>query len=401
MTITNKQLHKRLISSVLLGLFAVLGSACSGDGKPAGAAQGAAAAAVPVNVQEAKPQAVPITVEAVGQTEGAREVEVRARVGGILVKRVYEEGAVVRAGQTLFQIDRVPLEIAAAQAKAKLAETQVLVEQTARESARMKGLLDQKAVSQKEFDDAVSAEALARATLLGAKASLRQAELDLSYSSVTAPVSGISGRAAVSEGTLVNTSTGSLLTTIVQSDPIWARFSVADADAAVLRLNSGPRSSIRKIELVLPDGSVYPLPGKLNFEARQIDPTRATVELRAEFPNREGRLLPGQFVRVRLTSGNREGAYLVSQKSVLQADQGRFVYVVGADNKVQIRPIKTAGSQGTDWVVVEGIAEGDRIVLDNLLKLRPGSLVKAEQAGNAPAGADPKPAGSPPASGKS
>lgn len=382
-------------------MFAVLGSACSGDGKPADAAQGAAAVAVPVSIQEAKPQAVPITVEAVGQTEGAREVEVRARVGGILMKRVYEEGAVVRAGQTLFQIDRVPLEIAVAQAKAKLAEAQARVEQTARESARMKGLLDQKAISQKELDDAVSADALARATLLGAQASLRQAELDLSYSNVTAPVSGISGRAAVSEGTLVNTSTGSLLTTIVQSDPIWARFSVADADAAVLKLSSGARSSIRKIELVLPDGSVYPLPGKLNFEARQIDPTRATVELRAEFPNHEGRLLPGQFVRVRLTAGNREGAYLVSQKSVLQGDQGRFVYVVGQDSKIQIRPVKTAGSQGTDWIVVEGLVAGDRIALDNLLKLRPGALVKAEQGGSAPAGADPKPAGSPPASGKS
>ncbi|TXH00407.1 MAG: efflux RND transporter periplasmic adaptor subunit, partial [Rhodocyclaceae bacterium] len=205
---------------------------------------------MPVTVIEMQPQKVPTRIEIMAQTEGARETEVRARVGGILVKRLYQEGETVKSGQPLFQIDRAPYEIALAEAKAK-------AEQTAREAARLKGLAEAKAIAQKDYDDAVSANAMAQAAL-------RQAELNLSYATVTAPVGGITGRSVVSEGTLLATGGGTLLTTVVQVNPMWVRFSIPEGElnAAMPEGRFKPQA-IRGVELVLPDGSSYPLRGKL------------------------------------------------------------------------------------------------------------------------------------------
>lgn len=223
-----KPIHKRKLFSIASQHFWValsvaigftIGGCSRGDTAPAPAAP----PPLPVAVQRAAPVNVPLTVEAVAQTEGAREIEVRARVGGILEKRVYEEGSAVRAGQVLFQIDRAPFEIALAQAKATLAEQRAKLKQAEREGVRLKDLVNQRAISQREYDDATSNLALAKATLQGADAKIREAELNLSYTIVTAPVSGLSGRAVRSEGALVDTATNSLLTTIVQADPIWVR----------------------------------------------------------------------------------------------------------------------------------------------------------------------------------
>ena len=220
-----KPIHKRKLFSIASQHFWValsvaigftIGGCSRGDTAPAPATP----PPLPVAVQRAAPVNVPLTVEAVAQTEGAREIEVRARVGGILEKRVYEEGSAVRAGQVLFQIDRAPFEIALAQAKATLAEQRAKLKQAEREGVRLKDLVNQRAISQREYDDATSNLALAKATLQGADA---KAELNLSYTTVTAPVSGLSGRAVRSEGALVDTATNSLLTTIVQADPIWVR----------------------------------------------------------------------------------------------------------------------------------------------------------------------------------
>ena len=226
----------------------VLLTACSGKDQapPAGGMP-----ALPVTVLEMQPTKAETSIEAVAQTEGAREVEVRARVGGILMKRVYEEGATVKAGQPLFQIDRAPLEVAVAQARAQLAETKARVDQTQREAARLKGLLAQQAISQREYDTASSDNAVAQASVQAAQASLRQAELNLSYATVTAPVSGMTGRAQVSEGTLVATGGGTLLTTLVQVNPIWVRFSVNDAELAAAMPEGRFRAqAIRGIELI-------------------------------------------------------------------------------------------------------------------------------------------------------
>ncbi len=294
----------------------------------------------------------------------------------ILQKLLYEEGAPVKAGQALFQIDQAPFEIALADARAK-------AEQAAREAARLKELLPQQAVSQKEYDDAQSNRAVTQAAL-------QQAELNLSYTSVTSPVAGSSGRAVKSEGNLISTS-DSLLTTVVQLNPIWVRFALSDGELAQLpggRLSPG---SVRGVEIVLPDGSAYPVKGKLNFAGSQIDPKLGTLQLRAEFPNAEDHVLPGQFVRTRLIVGRSDSVFLVPQPAVIQSDQGRMVFVANGENKVEPRPVKAGEWMGKDWIILGGLKAGDRVIVDNLLKLRPGALVAPHKPGDKPAGAPATP----------
>jgi membrane fusion protein (multidrug efflux system) len=381
-----KCLNRPFPRAVSRNLFAAFCAALTALGcSPAPAPQKPAPTPIAVSLIVAQPTQVPLTLEVVGQTEGPRDAEVRARVGGILQKRLYQEGEPVKAGQPLFQIDPVPYEIALNQAKAMQAEQKARLDQAQREAARLKGLLAQNAVSQKEYDDAASSEGILKADVQSAEAGVRQAELNLSYARVTAPVAGISGRAQRSEGSLVSVGSDSLLTNIVQIDPLWARFSVSEDELAQLRSTKALASS--RIEAVLLDGTVYPLPGRLNFAATRVDPKLSTVELRAEFKNADGILLPGQFVRIRIISGARE-AFLIPQTAVSQGDQGKFVYVVGPDNAAQIRPIKTEGSEGKNWVVVAGLKPGDQLVADNLLKIRPGSPLKPDVA-TAPSAAPP------------
>lgn len=360
-------------------------AACSGKEQPPPGPPGGAMPPLPVTALEMQPTRVETSVEAVAQTEGAREVEVRARVGGILEKRVFEEGSAVKAGQALYQIDRAPLETAVAQARAQLAEAKARVEQTQREAARLKGLLAQQAISQREYDTASSDNNVAVATVQAAQAALRQAELNLSYATVTAPVGGISGRSVVSEGTLLATGGGTLLTTVVQVNPMWVRFSIPEAElTAAMPDGRFKPQAIRGVELVLPDGSSYPVRGKLNFAASQIDPKLGTLQLRGEFANPEGRLLPGQFVRARLITGERSGVFKVPQAAVIQTEKGAIVMTVGADNKVEPRPVKTGRWSGTDWVILDGLKAGDKVIVDNLMKARPGATVAPHAPGQGP-----------------
>lgn len=366
---------------VVLIAAALLLSACSGDK----AAQPAAAApqALPVTVIEVAPTQAPLVVEAVAQAEGAREVEVRARVSGILEKWLFREGEPVKAGQMLFRIERAPFEIALAQAKARLAEAQAVEEQTAREAQRLTGLVDEKAISQKEFDDARSASAVARAAVKSAEAAVREAELNLSYTQVTAPVAGVTGRAHRSEGSLVNTGSDSLLTTIAQINPIWVRFSVSDNDLAGVPGGRAAVRSFREVELQLPDGSILPQRGRINFSASRIDPALGTLEMRAEFANADAVVLPGQFVRARVIAGERDNVFLVPQAAVTQTESGPVVMLANAEGKVEPRPIKLGQWQGKDWVVTGGLQAGDRVIVDNLIKLRPGAPVAPRAAGEA------------------
>ena len=361
-------------------------AACSGENA---APQGGAPQALPVTVLEMQPQNLPASLELMAQTEGAKETEVRARVGGILMKRLYQEGALVKAGQPLFQIDRAPYEIALAEAKAK-------AEQTAREEGRLKGLLARQAVSQKEYDDAASNNAIAQAAL-------RQAQLNLSWTTVTAPVSGTSGRAVKSEGNLINTSDASLLTSVYQANPMWVRFGLSESDTANLPGGQLKAEMVSGVELILPDGSVYDKPGKINFLASTIDTTLGTQQLRAEFDNADGKLLPGQFVRVRLLTGNREGVFLVPQAAVMQTEQARLVMVVDAESKVAPRPVQTAEWRGKDWVITGGLKAGDKVIVDNLMKARPGAPVAPhgpQAAPGAPGAAPGTPAQGQPAAAK-
>jgi membrane fusion protein (multidrug efflux system) len=348
---------------------ALLLAACGPGG------QGAAPppAALPVALLQVAIQRVPVLIEAVGQTEGSREVEIRARVSGIVQKRLYQEGDTVRADAQLFQIDRVPFEIALAQAKAALDQERAKNEQSRRESGRLKQLAAEKAISQKEYDDATSTLKQSDATLMSAEAKVREAELNLSYTAVSAPIGGVTGRAQRSEGSLVTAGTDSaLLTTISQTDPIWVRFSFSEQEYAQLR--GAPKKV--EVRLVRPDQSVLAGNGRLNFTASTVDARLGTVQLRAEFANPGLALLPGQFVRAQVLAGERD-AFLVPQTAVLQNDQGRFVWVAGAEGKAVAKPVETANWSGKDWVILKGLAGGDKVIVDNLLRIRPGMPVQA------------------------
>src|SRR6266850_1113735 len=342
-----------------------------------------AAAGIPARVLQVAPQRVPIVLEAVGQVQGSKEVEVRARVSGILLKRLYNEGDFAREGAPLFQIDPVPYQIALAQANAQMAQERARQEQTRREATRLKTLAEEKAISQKEFDDAISAQKLSDATLQAA-----QAKLNLSYTRVTAPVSGVAGRMARSEGSLVTAGQdSSLLTTMNQVDPIWVRFSLSESDLATLPDKRLDRIKSAEVRLALPDGSPYPLKGRLNFAATQIDPRLATQELRAEFGNPGVRLLPGQFVRVQVAAGERDNVFLVPQTAVIQTEKTFLVFTLDQENKAAARPVQVGSWVGSDWMILSGLNPGDRVILDNLLKVRPGAAVSPQSPAEAKAAA--------------
>lgn len=330
-----------------------------------------------VTVIAVAPTSVPIQTEVVAQTEGAKEVEIRPRVGGILLKKLFEEGAPIKEGQAMFKIDPVPFQLAAEQARAQLAQQKARITQTQRESSRLKGLLDTQSISEREYDNAVSDQAATTASVLQYEALLREAELNVSYTTVKAPSSGVAGRFLLSEGALVAPNT-SLLTTVVQISPIWVRFSLSDSELSALggKLNA---QTVKAIHLKMPDGRQYSETGKLNFAASQIDPSLGTQQLRAEFANANRQLLPGQFVRVQITTGSREGVFLVPQTAVMTGELGKFVYVAEKDvagkTVASMRPITEGDWQGDNWVILSGLKQGDQVLTDNLIKVRPGAEI--------------------------
>ncbi len=382
--IPNDSARQTLLAVSLL-LLIVLTAGC-GKGQQAAGPGGASMPAMPVTVLTVQPQRVPIVIEAVGQAEGSKEVEVRARVSGIMTHQLYKEGDAIKAGATLFSIDREPYEYALEQARAAHAQDQANLEQAQREATRLKPLVAERAISQREYDDATTTLKSAQAAVLASTARMRDAELNLSYTKVTAPIAGVTGRARQSEGSLVSAgSATSLLTTISITNPIWVRFAFSESEAQELRQAVGSTS----VTLRLPDGSTYAKTGKLNFSASTVDPVTGTVPMRAVFTNPELTLMPGQFVRALVTTGERE-AFLVPQSALSQSDQGRMVFTVAADNTVAPRPVETAGWSGHDWVITKGLNAGDKVIIDNLLKLRPGAPVAPHAPGQGPA--DPAPA---------
>jgi membrane fusion protein, multidrug efflux system len=380
---------KRSLPLVVMLVIAALLAACGREGA-SGASTAAAPPAVPVHFVKVEPRSVPISFDVVGQIEGSKQVEVRARVSGILVKQFYREGDPIAEGAPLFEIDRAPFEVALAQAKGQLAQASAQAAQAQREETRLKPLVADRAVSRKEYDDATSARQLAEASMQQANASVRQAELNLSYTRVVAPVAGISGRAEHSLGTLITTdANGSLLTTLNQLSPIWVRFSLAQSDLAKLPGGRVAQSSPVGVQVVLGDGSVYPVKGRLNFAATAIDSRLGTQQLRAEFDNSRQQLLPGQFVTVRITAGQRDNVFLVPQAAVIQTERNYLVFAIDAEGKAQAKPVQTGDWIGSDWAITSGLSAGDRVIVDNLLKIRAGvAVTEAPPAPTAaPAGA--------------
>ncbi len=340
--------------------------------------KGAAPAAVPVTAIEVAPQAVPVSFEAVGRTEGSRDVQVRARVAGIIEQQLYQEGDAVKAGAPLFRIERAPFEIELAQARAALAQERARQELAQQETQRLKGLADRRAISQKEADQAASNARQTAAGVQLAQARLRQAELNLSYTTVSAPIGGVTGRALQSVGALVQPNNDSaLLTTITRGDPMWIRFSLSEAEYSRLRAND---TQATQVEIQLADGKPYGAKGKLNFAGSTVDGTTGTVQMRAGVPNPQRELLPGQYVRVRVVAGTQQ-AIVVPQTAVLQNETGRFVWVAGGDGKALPRAIRAGQWLGDDWVVLDGLKAGETVILDNLARLRPGTPVQVKKAG--------------------
>ena len=363
-----------------LTILAVAVAACSPGGaqdKKGADAKGGPPAAVAVTAIEVAPRAVPVAFEAVGRTEGSREVQVRARVAGIIEQQLYNEGDSVKAGAPLFRIERAPYEIELAQARGALAQETARQELAQQEHARLKGLADRRAISQKEADQAASAQRQSAGAVQMAQARVRQAELNLSYTAVNAPIGGITGRALQSIGALVQPNSDSaLLTTITRGDPIWVRFGLSEAEYSRLRGNAAKAT---EVTVELADGSAYPQPGKLNFSGSTVDAATGTVQMRAALPNPKLALLPGQYVRVHVVAGTQQ-AIVVPQIAVVQNEGGRYVWIIENQKAIQ-RPIRAGSWLGPDWVVLEGLKAGDHVIVDNLVRLRPGTPVQVKKAG--------------------
>jgi membrane fusion protein, multidrug efflux system len=371
----------RLQALLILAVIALPAALVAGCGKSAnGAAPAASTPPVQVATIRAKAQPGPVSLEAVGQAEGSREVEVRARVTGIIEKRLYEEGTPVAAGAPLFVLDPGPYELAVQQARATLMQERVRRELAETEATRLEPLAAIKAIPQREVDQAVATAKTAGAAIAVAEARLKDAELNLSYTRIAAPISGVTGRALRSEGSLVTANADSaLLTTLTQVNPIWVRFSLAEADYARVRGNErGTR-----VQAVAEDGGIAADNGRLNFSGSTVDPKLGAVQMRAEFANADRKWLPGQFVKLRILAGE-QTAMLVPQSAVLPGEQSRSVMTIGAEGKAVARSVQVAGWYGRDTIITSGLAEGDTVIVDNLVKIRPGTPVQAK--GPAPKG---------------
>lgn len=357
-----------------------------------------------VAVVTVRPHSMPATFEYVGQTIGSREVEVRARVSGILERWNYREGAKVSAGESLFTIDPAPFRAALARSEAALAGAEATLALASRNAKRMKPLWDAQAISQKEYEDTVSAEQIAAANVKAAQAAVTEARLNLSYTRVEAPISGTTSRALQSEGSLVSAQQ-TLLTTISQTDPIHVIFSFTETEhLKFTRAMSEGRLTLPKdgkfdVMLKLADGSEYAQPGKVDFTDVRVDATTGTIQARAVVPNPKQVLRSGQFVRVRLSGATRPGAITVPQRAVLEGPASKIVMTVNAQGMVEPRPVEVGDWSGEDWLITGGLNAGDRVIVDGLFKIRPGAPVTIAQAPAAalpPAGSAPPSAGKPP-----
>jgi membrane fusion protein (multidrug efflux system) len=357
---------------VLSIALALLISGCGPSGDP----HGGGFPPPVVTVVTIEPKDIQVASEHVAQTAGFREVEVRARVTGILMKRNYKEGATVKQGDSLFTIDPAPFQAALSRAEADVAMSEARLAQARREVARLRPVFEARAVSQKELDDAVSAEQVAEAEVKGARARMNEAKLNLDYTRVEAPISGNASRAVVSEGSLVS-GPNVLLTTVTQADPMHVIFGIADRDQMAIRRDAEagriklPADGRLKATLKLADGSTYPRDGVLNFRDLRIDTQTGTSEARAEFPNPGNVLRAGEFVRITLHGAVRPGAIVVPQRAVLESPKGKYVYVVNAENKAEPRPIEAGNWAPPDgWIITSGLKAGERVVVDGVMKLQ-------------------------------
>ena len=328
-----------------------------------------------------------MVLEYAGRAAGSRDVEVRARVSGILLQRRYREGGAVRQGDRLFQIDPEPYRAAAAQARAEVGVERAKLNEARRQHDRVLPLFEKGLVSQMNRDEAISNYEVAQANVAAAEARLRKAELDLGYTDVRAPIAGLTSHEARSEGSLVTAgSDSSLLTRIVQTDPLYVEFTLPESDAAALRAHLAEPAAAVTAQLLLESGVPYAREAKLNFLDTSVEAGSGTVRARAVVDNPSGELVPGQFLRVRLEGVTLSGV-AVPRRAVMSSAMGSFVWVVGAGDKVELRPVTLGGNVGDRELIATGLQGGERVIVDGVLKVQPGVQVKIAQP--APAAAAP------------
>jgi len=356
---------------------------------PAAFAQQPAAPArppTPVTIVEVKPQDTPEVSEFTGKTASSRQVEIRARVEGYLDKIAYTEGSLVKNGQLLFQLDPKQFQAALASAKATLAQQQALLTNAELTLKRVRPLAKQNALSQQDLDNAVSNQLSAQAQVQAAQAAVETAQLNLGYTTIKSPMNGLSGSSNFREGSLITPGSNSLLTTIVQLDPMWVNFGVGENEMLKFRsqLETGQLKQASEdkwgVQLLLADGSKYPQSGRLIFMDPVVNAETGTYNIRAEVPNPNSQLRPGQFVRVQLQGVFRPNAIMVPQRAVMQGPNGKFVYLVGPDNTVQAKPIEVGDWYGDQWIVNSGLASGDKVVVEGAVRLQPGAPVQIQPA---------------------
>ena len=340
-------------------------------------------------------QPVPLTRNLVGRLSAMRSADVRARVAGVLLKRLYTEGSDVKSGQPLFQIDPAPLRAALDGALASLAQAEANATNAHITAQRSRQLLPSGLVSRSDLDNAEAAERSTAAAVQQAKAAVGTARINLGYASVTAPIAGRAGQQGVTEGALVGQGTATLLTTVEQIDPIYVNFDQPAVDIERLRRAqvAGSVTMARgkqvSVQVILADGTTYAHTGTLDFLDVSVDPATGAVALRGIIPNPDHQLLPGMFVGVRLTSGAVNRGFLVPQAGLLRDAQGPYVLVAGADDKVVQKRVTTETLAGPNWIVTEGLADGDRVIVSGTQNARPGTSVAAVSASAAPADAPP------------
>lgn len=343
----------------------------------------------------------PIAMEFVAQTQSSHEVEIRARVEGFLEKRMYTEGQPVRAGQVLFLMDRKPFEAALLSAQGQLEQQKARLVVARQHLTRVRPLVAQNAVSQKDLDDAVGNEQQARAAVLAAEGEVRAARLNLSYTTISSPINGLAGYAKKDEGSYVTPGESGFLTSVSKVNPMWINFSVSENELLKYRseIDKGqlkfPPNGNFDVQVVLADGTIYPSHGRINFISPTFSKDTGTFLVRTEMANPDSKLRPGQFVRALVRGAERPNATLVPQRAVLQGAKGHYVWVIDKEGKARERAVEVGGWQGDNWFVNRGLSPGERIVVDGAIRVAAGSplkiagqpstrLAESESAGTAP-----------------
>jgi membrane fusion protein, multidrug efflux system len=352
----------------------------------------------PVGVVTVAPASVPIEIELSGRLEPIRTAQVRARVTGVVQKRLFTEGAMVQAGQSLYRIDPAPYQAAFDSAQAAQAKAEAALAQAQSTLERNRPLVESKMISALAWDTAQATHRAAQADVTAAKAAVQQARLNLEYASVLAPIGGRIGRSLITEGALVSQTEATQLTTIQQVDTLMANFTQSASEAMRIQraIASGTLkgSNSAQVKVLLDDGSVYALPGRLMFADIAVDPTTGQVTLRAEVPNPKGELLPGLFIKVRLQVARSEQAILLPQQAVTRGTSEDTVQVVDAEGQVSKRPVQlggqlgdTSNANGPQWIITSGLKAGEQVVVDGFQKIRPKAPVKPVPWSAAPASA--------------